>query len=642
MRRRSAINSVDESFRTRHMMRPSIARMTLDLDYVDIGMNSSVHTGTGRVTDALQHRLAELLVFEIRQDGETEYNSLSVRGLYQYCLKSIKVSAEKRPAIRGNKNDPMSNGTLHFTRSRLGGHKSRRRSSSRAGRTDEYDKYDNLSDDDKDSDTSDDEDRNYSHKRSHNKRISNSSNTPSEGKNVTFGPVLTDNPKGSMDSSNQSDQGAATRRIYPGHDGPVTYRERLGGFLHPRDMRRLVSPFSASNEPELIVRRHVMLLNFDPLRAVILRDRLLVLVPDGADSLLVDLEKRVRGGTREVERAVFGESGMTPTPSQIDIGDSQHSSSNALPQEVRSSTANSTGGGSLASGIIERVKQMGRGNNNNNNNNNNARGEKNPKELATQLTDDFTADTQKFDVISEFQEWDEMAESRELSFELTCVDAVLGSVVTILGKDSNELQKSSIRAMDGLLRQSSGEQGEEILRHMKNSVKEMTSRVKGFIRAMNLVLDETEDMALMNLSRLLSHPERFIQPVPEEILNEESDEPELILEAHLQHAFSLTNSLDLVRGEIQTTQELINQRLDAVRNRLLLANMLISIGSLVVAFGSFIGSVFGMNVMNSLEDSDTAFNTIVLATCLSMVGLVLLFALILWVAGTLPSMRAYA
>jgi hypothetical protein len=61
------------------------------------------------------------------------------------------------------------------------------------------------------------------------------------------------------------------------HYEDVTYRERLGGYLHPRDMRRLVTPFSASNEPGIIVRRHVMLFNFDPLRAIILRDRLLVM-----------------------------------------------------------------------------------------------------------------------------------------------------------------------------------------------------------------------------------------------------------------------------------------------------------------------------------------------------------------------------
>ena len=65
-------------------------------------------------------------------------------------------------------------------------------------------------------------------------------------------------------------------------------------------MRRLVTPFSSSNEPQLIVRRHVMLLNFDPLRAIVLRDRLLVLVPDGADSILIALEQRVRGGVNEM------------------------------------------------------------------------------------------------------------------------------------------------------------------------------------------------------------------------------------------------------------------------------------------------------------------------------------------------------
>ena len=86
----------------------------------------------------------------------------------------------------------------------------------------------------------------------------------------------------------------------------VTYRERLGGYLHPRDFRRLVTPFSASNEPEVIVRRHVVLLNFDPLRAIILRDRLLVFVPPGADSVLHRLEVRVRGGTLGLQKSIFG------------------------------------------------------------------------------------------------------------------------------------------------------------------------------------------------------------------------------------------------------------------------------------------------------------------------------------------------
>ena len=56
----------------RFTMRPSIARMTLDLDYGDMGMddgNNDNRNGGANRTEALQHRLAELLVFEIRQDG---------------------------------------------------------------------------------------------------------------------------------------------------------------------------------------------------------------------------------------------------------------------------------------------------------------------------------------------------------------------------------------------------------------------------------------------------------------------------------------------------------------------------------------------------------------------------------------------
>ena len=52
------------------MMRPSIARMTLDLDYGDMGMENIEDSKRGeKRAEVLSHRLAELLVFEIRQDG---------------------------------------------------------------------------------------------------------------------------------------------------------------------------------------------------------------------------------------------------------------------------------------------------------------------------------------------------------------------------------------------------------------------------------------------------------------------------------------------------------------------------------------------------------------------------------------------
>lgn len=285
--------------------------------------------------------------------------------------------------------------------------------------------------------------------------------------------------------------------------GDITYRERLGAHLHPRDMRRLVTPFSLTNEPELIVRRHVMLLNFDPLRAVILRDRLLVLVPDGADSVLETLEKRVRGGTMAEDSDIFGE------PSD------KFSAGVECP-------------------VNERLLIP------------------NKPDAAQKLTPSayhpasFVSDRQGQDEMSELQTQTWI----NLSFELQCVDAVLHGVTELLASQAFEIQNDALAAIEYLLRPNTGVGtfAQEMFRTSKNNVQNMESRVNGFVRALTIVLSEDEDMALMNLSRLLSHPERFVQPVSAQVLEEESDEPELILvrcvrEAIVDFSHLLTNRL---------------------------------------------------------------------------------------------------
>ena len=636
----------------RYLTRPSIARMTLDLDNGNdsmgmfTGQNSRGSIApSGRTVEALQTRLQDLLVFEINQEGDSRMMTLSVRSLYKYVMGAIKQSAERRKPIRS-----MSQEEIKMLKT-------------------SFDEVKGDQDSSSGSDDDDEADQDAGHNLT--AEDSQQARKSSSNKEVSFGgpqgPFVTEHPpkipgvpiadeeeyrksKAAKDhhrSSMSLPSTLANKEVIEQqkekqvesafHSGPVTYRERLGGYLHPRDMRRLVTPFSASNEPELIVRRHVMLLNFDPLRAVVLRDRLLVLVPDGADSLLQDLEKKVRGGTRELERRFFGESANMPAQSQIEsIGDSLHSTSAAsvLTDSDIKQSEHSTSSRPKKHLLTTALLKKGAKNFFDHPQHGDSKSNAPVVPLEAKDSESETADTAD---ASEFREWEEM-ESRswiELPFELQCLDAVLASVCQILAKDAYELKTNAIEAMDKLLGKSSTNKGDEILRHLKNSIKEMESRVKGFIRAMNLTLDESEDMALMNSSRLLTHPERFIQPVPEEILDEESDEPELILEAHLQQAFSLTNSLDLIRGEIDSTQELINQRLDAVRNRLLLANMLISVGSFCVALGSFIGSLFGMNVPVPMEGDPDAFFQIVLSTVLGMVSIVIIVGFILWYAGNL-------
>jgi magnesium transporter len=268
--------------------------------------------------------------------------------------------------------------------------------------------------------------------------------------------------------------------------GNVTYRERLGGHLHPRDMRRLVTPFSLSNEPELIVRRHAILLNCDPLRAIILRDKLMILVPDGADSLLDTIEKRVRGGAAGVENDIFGET-----------SDGLHVFSNAKPSEENKPLLAPNDG---------------------------------PSDLHLPL--DYGQETDKIkNVQLDDEEINELSARMNLPFELQCLDAVLHAVTELLANEADELEEKTLTTIEHLLKVESaeGKFAQEMLRASKNNVHAMISRVNGFNRAMTQILNEEEDLALCNLSRLISHPERFIQPVSPQILEEESDEPELIL-----------------------------------------------------------------------------------------------------------------
>jgi magnesium transporter len=399
--------------------------------------------------------------------------------------------------------------------------------------------------------------------------------------------------------------------------GAVTYRERLGAYLHPRDMRKLVTPFSASNEPELIVRRHAMLLNFDPLRAIILRDRLLVLVPDGADSLLVDLERRLRGG------------------SDADHDDSMRNSSGAYSStpslEEESEKKNVASALSSTPGIVRKTTDHKK-------TNKVKEGDTVTSSTDSQHTERMDSElsaasgeteNQEFNDFFVNTEWEEL-EGRgwiDLPFELQSVDAILHSVSAILADDVIDLQFGANQIIRDLIGRGAdmGDHAQEILRTMKNSIKEMQSRVTGFCRAIDMVLEDYEDMTLMNLSRLLTHPDRFIQPVSQAILDEESDEPELILEAHVQRGNTLSNALSLVGGQISTTEDYAARKSDTIRNRLLYINMLISIMSLAVAMASFIGSIFGMNVPNDYEDSERAFRVIALTT----VGGGILFSVVL-------------
>jgi magnesium transporter len=405
----------------------------------------------------------------------------------------------------------------------------------------------------------------------------------------------------------------STAAVAPlGPAGNITYRDRLGGYLHPRDMRRLVTPFSSSNSQEIMVRRHCILLNCDPLRAIVLRDRLLLLVPDDSEAMLETLAKRILGGREEMEDSVFGTSPTTES------GRSQKETSSRDDK------------GGLFSGLTGHGKK------------------KDSKQSDSGVSDATVEETEdESDEDSMADEWEDLQGGRwiDLPFELKAVDAVLQTVSIMLAEDVELLQEAVYDTIDEVLNNGNalvGDQDQKILRALKNEIKEMNARVDNFVRAITEALDDLEDLSLMNLSRLITHPELFIQPVPRAVLEEESDEPELILEVFMQQALSIHNQLDLLKSQVTTSEELMAMQLDTVRNRLLLIDAIISIVSLTVSIAALVGSIYGMNVIIGVEDDPNAFTKIVAGSSVACVILLLLFLFIFYRALALPNVNNIA
>mmetsp|Transcript_25339 Transcript_25339/g.45705 ORF Transcript_25339/g.45705 Transcript_25339/m.45705 type:complete len:673 (-) Transcript_25339:178-2196(-) len=566
-------------------------------------------------------RLHQIVVFELREDGATEYSTMTLRALYNYVVRTITEACRQANSERHQHNRQPSSSQRHTIHNGRDGVRQRDIFSGIIDNGNAHDGTDiGVIEEEVDHDGNSPNPTTPSFPYPpttpsnippHLPSLTSSNATPSSDNRSSLPTPITSNqsidnntPHDSNDEDDsqhqqqsrqpyqysqhhqQQQRETQTTRVWckPLNNGN-THRERLGGYLHPRDMRRLVTPFSSSNEPQLMVRRHVMLLNFDPLRAIVLKDRLLVLVPDGADSILIELEKRVRGGIAEYENQVFG----STVHDDGKMDNSQHEANNPG-SSAHSDNINST----------EHTTNSDEQHSHSNSNNND-----------------------EWEVI-EKMDWTHMP------YELQSVDAVLQTVTHMLMNDAHEVHHKSARAMSELRGEEKaaggksaalGEHAQERLRLHKDEVNLMEGRVQGFVRAMNEVLDDDEDMTLMNLSRLLTHPERFLQPVSQEILHEESDEPELILEAYLQQALSIVNELDLLKGQIMTTEEQISMTLDAIRNRLLYINTLLSVASLCVALGSFIGSLMGMNLKNHIESDDTAFVRVTVGVIVGMFGM---------------------
>eukprot|EP01041_Mallomonas_annulata_P002658 gene2658-5214_t len=260
-----------------------------------------------------------------------------------------------------------------------------------------------------------------------------------------------------------------------------------------RDLRRLKHKFSPQEEPVILIRRHAVMISIDPIHAIIMQHKIMVVISEEANYSISELERQLQ---REI----------------------------SSPYE----------------------------------------------------------DTQA-------------------SFEVKAYDAVLSSVIA----NENNNYADMMKEADELLRAfNSGTiisiRLQERMRQLKNRLSRMLAHMKGRRRLFVELLDNEEDMALMNLSILYKKPTLYDLPLRPEILGTH-EEIETLVESYLLDYTSLEKKLEVLQSRIQNAEELVILRLDTTRNRLLTVDVSIAVITTVLAFGSYIGSMWGMNLKTNLE-----------------------------------------
>lgn len=98
-------------------------------------------------------------------------------------------------------------------------------------------------------------------------------------------------------------------------------------------------------------------------------------------------------------------------------------------------------------------------------------------------------------------------------------------------------------------------------------------------------------------------------------------EVEMLLESYLKTCDEIVQTVENLKSQIKTSEEIINIVLDSNRNELMLLGLKFSIGLLSMAVALYIGALYGMNLENFIEESDGGFEVI------CAIGTILIFIL---------------
>jgi magnesium transporter len=190
-----------------------------------------------------------------------------------------------------------------------------------------------------------------------------------------------------------------------------------------------------------------------------------------------------------------------------------------------------------------------------------------------------------------------------LTFEFRALEAML---ISVFGTLQDEFMKLSPRITYLLKKLEEEPLEHEYLKQLLRASKKLThfaARVNNVRQTLLELLNSDADMAAM----YLTDKEQMGTPRP---INQH-EEIELLLENYLKQIDEIENETSEVLSNIKTTEDIINITLDSQRNRVMLLELKLTMGTLALGSGGVMSGIFGMNLLNHLEKHPHGFSMVV-------------------------------
>ncbi|KAK5051509.1 hypothetical protein LTR84_003161 [Exophiala bonariae] len=212
---------------------------------------------------------------------------------------------------------------------------------------------------------------------------------------------------------------------------------------------------------------------------------------------------------------------------------------------------------------------------------------------------------------------DEAADVPPLPYELRAVEAALVAVLSILREELLAARDDAVASADRLNLESglAAAELDRIFEHSRRLAK-IESKARLVRETIREVLDTDEDLAAMYLTDSLAGK-------PHDIADHQ--EAEYMLEAYHKAADALAESAGSVIDVVRRKENTFRSSLAVQRNQIMFLEARIAIHTLGLAAGTLVAGLFGMNLVNYLEEAPWGFPVItagcvVLSTLFSIYG----------------------